>query len=54
MSPKSNGKCPLKEEREKNQKGRHHEGGGRGCCHVSVSQGRPTMVGQLPEAKREA
>ena len=45
MNPKSNDKCPFKEERQKNQKRRHPEGGGRDYSQASISQGMSRIAG---------
>ena len=45
MNPKSNDTCPFKEERQKNQKRRHPEGGGRDYSQASISQGMSRIAG---------
>ena len=45
MNPKSNDKCPFKEERQKNQKRRHPAGGGRDYSQASTSQGMSRIAG---------
>ena len=51
MNPKSNDKCPFKEERQKNQKRRHPEGGGRDYSQASISQVMSRIAGSHPVAQ---